>query len=96
MSPQNVLMASTLACLQAGFPPSLHRLYLFALECPIEERSVNPHLAITKMSVNSAWPWHALVCTVTALQLRREDPMPLVSSLFVGSLPGGDSVVPSP
>lgn len=43
-----------------------------------------------------------LICTVAALQLRREDPRPLVSPretrqiLFVGSLPGGDSVVPSP
>lgn len=37
MSPQNMLIASTLAHLQAVFPLSLHRVYLFVPECPVEE-----------------------------------------------------------
>lgn len=102
MSPQGVLTGSTRAWLPAGLPPSLHRVHLLVPKCVVEECSGNPNLAGTKVSVNSARPWHALICTVTALQLRREGPTPLVSSretrhsLFVGSFPGGDSVVPSP
>lgn len=56
MSPQGGLTVSTGAWLPAGLPPSLHSVHLIVPENVVEECSVNPSLAGTKVSANSARP----------------------------------------